>query len=107
MQHITRYDWYSLYVELQNCDGSAMDLSDCSVEFDVRDKKAGTQLLTYTYTNPDTNKLVYQFSGSETAALNPGSAICAIKVFRANNLAQEVWTEECVIDDGVINAYAV
>lgn len=106
MQHITTHCRYSLEVELLNCDGSAVDLSTSTVKYILKRNKSDNDsqaLLAYTYTNPTTNNLLFEFDSTETAPLTPGNAISAIKVYRTGNKDDEIWSDECVIEEGVFN----
>ena len=106
MQHITKKCLYSLEVELTNCDGSAVDLSTSSVKFILKKNKSDNDanaLLTYTYTNPTTNKLLFEFDSTQTGVLEVGDAIGAIKIYRTGNKDEELWTDEYTIEEGVFN----
>lgn len=106
MQHITKKCLYSLEVELTNCDGTAVDLSTSTVKYILKRNKSDNDsqaLLSYEYENPDTNILDFDFDATQTAGLVAGNAISAIKIYRANNKDEEVWSDECVIEEGVFN----
>jgi len=106
MQHITIHNKYNPTFELQNCDGSAMDLSEITAKFILKKNKtdADTQaLLVGEYQNSDTNILNFEFSALDTAMLPEGSAIGALKLYRSNNKDEEVWSDEYTIERGVFD----
>ena len=106
MQHITKNCLYNLTVELTNCDGTAVDLSTSTVKFILKKDKSDEDadaLLSYEYQNPTTNTLAFEFDATQTGTLNIGNAIGAIKIYRADDKNEEVWSDEYVIEDGVFN----
>lgn len=106
MQHITKRNLYTLEVELTNCDGSAVDLSTSTVKFILKRKKSDSDsqaLLSYEYTNPSTNSLLFEFDAVQTGNLEVGDAIGAIKIYRANDKDEELWSDEYIIEEGVFN----
>ena len=106
MQHITKKCLYSQEFELTNCDGSAVDLSTSTVKFILKKNKTDNDsqaLLSYEYENPTTNKLLFEFDSTETGALEVGDAIGGLKIYRANDKDEEIWTDEYTIEEGVFN----
>ena len=106
MQHITKKCLYSLEVELTNCDGSAVDLSTSTVKYIVKRNKSDNDnqaLLSYSYANSTTNKLLFEFDSTQTAPLVTGNCVCAIKIYRTGNKDEEIWSDEGVIEEGVFN----
>lgn len=106
MQHITIHNLYKIGFTLENCDGSAMDLSNCTVKFILKKNKNDSDaqaLLTAEYVNPDTNILQYEFSSITTGNLAEGTAIGALKIYRTDNKDEEVWSDEYTIEKGVFN----
>lgn len=106
MQHITIHSRYSLGVELTNCDGTPVDLSTSTVKYILKRNKSDNDsqaLLSAEYEKPDTNILDFDFDATQTAGLVAGNAVCAIKIYRTNNKDEEIWSDECVIEEGVFN----
>ena len=106
MQHITKKNLYKLEVELTNSDGTPVDLSTSTVKFILKRKKSDSDsqaLLSYEYTNPSTNNLLFEFDSTLTGNLEVGDAIGAIKIYRANNKDEEIWSDEYIIEEGVFN----
>lgn len=106
MQHITKKNLYKLEVELTNCDGTPVDLSTSTVKFILKRKKSDSDsqaLLSFDYTNPSTNNLLFEFDSTLTGNLEVGDAIGALKIYRANNKDEEIWSDEYVIEEGVFN----
>lgn len=106
MQHITKNCLYSLEVELINCDGSAVDLSTSTVKYILKKNKTDNDsqaLLSYEYENSDTNNLLFEFDATQTGALESGTAIGAIKIYRTGHKDEEVWVDEYTIEEGVFN----
>ena len=106
MQHITIHNLYNPTFELQNCDGSAMDLSEATVKFVLKRNKTdadASALLSGEYVNPTTNILQYEFSAIDTATLPEGQAIGALKIYRTDNKDEEVWSDEYTIEKGVFD----
>jgi hypothetical protein len=106
MQHIVIHNLYNPTFTLENCDGSPMDLSTSTVKFilkrekNVPDEQA---LLSGEYVNPTTNILQYEFDAVETGTLVEGTAIGALKIYRAGDKDEEVWSDEYIIGKGVFN----
>lgn len=106
MQHIIKNNLYTLDVELTNCDGTPVDLSTSTVKYILKRKKTDNDsqaLLSYEYVNPATNNLLFEFDATQTANLEVGDAIGALKIYRANNKDEEIWSEEYTIEEGVFN----
>lgn len=106
MQHITIHNLYKIGFTLENCDGSAMDLSSATVKFILKKTKEDDDenaLLAGEYENPDTNIIDFEFSALDTATLSVGSAIGALKIYRADNKDEEIWSDEYVIEKGVFD----
>ena len=106
MQHITKKCLYTLTAELTNCNGTPVDLSTSTVKFILKRKKSDSDaqaLLSYEYENPSTNILSFEFDAVQTGGLEAGDAIGAIKIYRANDKDEEVWSDEYIIEDGVFN----
>lgn len=106
MQHIVINNLYNPTFTLTNCDGSAVDLSGSTVKFMVKrnkDDSDSSALLAKEYVNPTTNILQFEFSADETASLNKGQAIGALKIYRVDNKNEEVWSDEYTIEEGVFN----
>lgn len=106
MQHITIHTLYNPTFELQNCDGTAMDLSEATVKFILKKEKTDADdqaLLSGEYENPDTNILQYEFSAVDTGALQEGTAVGALKIYRTGDKDEEVWSDEYTIEKGVFN----
>lgn len=106
MQHITIHNLYKIGFTLENCDGSAMDLSTSTVKFILKKNKSDSDaqaLLSDEYVNPDTNILQFEFSAVATATLPEGTAIGALKIYRSESKDEEVWSDEYSIEKGVFN----
>ena len=106
MQHITIHNLYNPTFELQNCDGSAMDLSEATVRFVLKRNKTdadASALLSGEHINPTTNILQYEFSAIDTATLPEGQAIGALKIYRTDDKDEEIWSDEYTIEKGVFD----
>ena len=106
MQHITIHNLYNPTFTLENCDGTAMDLSSATVKFILKRNKTDLDaqaLLSGEYVNPDTNILQYEFSATDTANLEEGTAIGALKIYRTDAKDEEIWSDEYTIEKGVFN----
>ena len=106
MQHITIHNLYKIGFTLENCDGSAMDLSTSTVKFILKKNKSDSDaqaLLSADYVNSTTNILQYEFSAVETATLPEGTAIGALKIYRTDDKDEEIWSDEYTIEKGVFN----
>ena len=60
-------------------------------------------LLSFEYENPSTNNLLFEFDATQTGNLEVGDAIGALKIYRANDKDEEIWSDEYVIEEGVFN----
>lgn len=106
MQHITIHNLYNPTFIIENCDGSPVDLSDVTIRYILKKNKTDADanaLLSGEYINPDTNILQFEFSALETATLPEGTAIGALKAYRADNRDEELWSEEYQIEKGVFD----
>lgn len=106
MQHIVIHNLYNPTFTLENCDGTAMDLSNATVRFILKKNKTDSDaqaLLSGEYENPNTNILQFEFSAIETASLPEGTAIGALKIYRTDDKDEEVWSDEYTIEKGVFN----
>ena len=106
MQHITIHTLYNPTFELQNCDGTAMDLSEATVRFILKRDKTDADdqaLLAGEHINPTTNILQFEFSAVDTGELQEGTAIGALKIYRTDDKDEEVWSDEYTIEKGVFD----
>lgn len=106
MQHIVIHNLYNPTFTLENCDGSAMDLSTSTVSFILKRSKMDSDedaLLRYDYENPSTNILQFEFSAVQTGTLSEGTAVGALKIFRTDDKDEEIWSDEYIIERGVFN----
>lgn len=106
MQHIVRSNLYNPTFALTNCDGTPIDLSTSTVRFILkRDKNDldDSALLVGEYVNSDTNIVQFEFDANETKNLPLGRCIGALKIYRADNKNEEVWSEEYTVTEGVFN----
>lgn len=106
MQHIIIHNLYNPTFTLENCDGSAMDLSSATVKFILKRNKTDTDaqaLLTGEYVNSTTNILQFEFDAVDTANLAEGPAIGALKIYRADDKDEEIWSDEYSIEKGVFD----
>ena len=106
MQHIIIHNLYNPTFTLENCDGSAMDLSEATVKFILKKNKTDSDaqaLLSGEYVNPDSNILQFEFSAVDTGVLQEGMAIGALKIYRTDDKDEEVWSDEYTIEKGVFD----
>lgn len=106
MLHITKGDIFNPTFEFTECDGSAMDLSSCTVKFILKREKEDSDshaLLSKEYVDPDTNMLQFEFLATETKNLPEGDAVCAVKIYREDDKNKEVWQDVCLIKKGVFD----
>lgn len=106
MQHIVIHNLYNPTFTLENCDGTAMDLSSATVKYILKRNKEdddASALLTGEYVNPTTNILQFEFSAIDTAILPAGSAIGALKIYRTDDKDEEIWSDEYIIEKGVFD----
>lgn len=106
MQHIVRSNLYNPTFTLTNCDGTPVDLSTSTVRFILkRDKNDldDSALLVGEYVNSDTNIVQFEFDANETRNIPLGKCIGALKIYRADNKNEEVWSEEYTVTEGVFN----
>ena len=106
MQHIVINNLYNPTFVFTECDGSAMDLSICTVKFILkrnREDEDSSALLSKEYVNPTTNMLQFEFTAEDTVRLSKGNAVGAVKIYRTDGRNEEVWSDEYVIKEGVFN----
>lgn len=96
MEHIRISNKKSFEFELTECDGSPVDLSEATVKFIVKKSKDDpdtSAILAKEIVNSETNNIMYQFDATETANLQEGKYVAALKIFKENNLNDEVWSD--------------
>ena len=106
MLYITKNNLFNPTFELTNCDGSVVDLSNSTVKFILKKNRNdidSSALLVGEYVNSDTNIVQFEFDATETKNLPLGKCIGALKIFRADNKNEEVWSEEFTVTEGVFN----
>lgn len=106
MQYITKANGASFTFELLNCDGSPVDLSTSTVKFIVKKNRTTADslaILSSEYVNPSTNNLAFSFTATETSSLDVGDYVCALKIFRSNDMDEEVWTDDLQVVKGVFD----
>ena len=108
MLYIKKASVFSLSFQLFQVDGlTPLDCSDLIIKFIIKKEKSDTDtdcvLPIQTFENPDTNLLLVQYLASQTAQLDEGSYIGALKVFRANSVNEEIWSSPIEVKKGVFN----
>lgn len=104
MQYITINNKKSFTFAITDADGSPTILSEATVKFIIKkDKNAldTTAILSGQYVNPATNILMFEFDATDTEILEEGVYSCALKIFRPENMNEEVWADEVTVLKGV------
>lgn len=105
MIYIRKANKFSLTFELTNCDGSALDLSSSTAKFIVKKDKEDNDsqaVLSSEIVNSDTNIITFQFDATQTL-LDVGNYVVALKLFKSNNLNDEVWNDNLQVVKEVFN----
>lgn len=106
MQYITKSDSAEFSFTIKNCDGSVPDLSTSTITFIVKKNKTDADadaVLTSSLVNPATNILLFQFDATETAVLELGQYVCALKRFLSSDMNKTIWSEELTVARGVFS----
>lgn len=96
MEYIRIANRKSFEFELTNCDGSPVDLSESTVKFIVKRSKEDpdtSAILSKEIVESETNNIMFQFDATETANLQEGKYVAGLKIFKENNLNEEVWSD--------------
>lgn len=96
MQYIRISNAKSFEFELTNCDGSPVDLSETTAKFIIKKNKTDSDtqaILSSEIINSETNNIMFQFDATQTANLQEGKYLAALKLFKENNLNNEVWSD--------------
>ena len=105
MQSIIKNCGYKICFELTNADNTPLDCSALDVKLVIKKDKTlpDNSGLSYTFQNSDTNLLNFQFTNVQTAALDTGKYIAGLKILRANGMNEEIWNDEVMVTEGVVN----
>ena len=105
MQTIIKNCGFKLAFELTNADNTPLDCSALSVKLVIKQDRTlpDDSGLTYTFVNSDTNILNFQFTNTQTAALDTGKYIAGLKIIRSNGMNEEIWNDEVIVTQGVVN----
>lgn len=106
MQYIRKGEYNSFTFTVTNCDGSDYDFSNSTVKFLVK-KTAHTEdalaILSGEISNSTTNTLMYEYTAAETADLEEGEYVMAIKEFKDGDINRELWNDNCKVVKGSFN----
>ena len=53
--------------------------------------------------NSDTNEVLFQFDATVTAQLDVGDYFAALKIFKENNLNDEIWSDKLKVTKETFN----
>lgn len=109
MQYIRKNNIATFTFELENCDGSPMDLSEKTLKLIIKkNKEQSDSLAIYLgeITQPDTNIVAFEIPSSQTG-YELGNYIIGLKIFYTDeeNVERnnEVWSDELQVIQGVFN----
>lgn len=105
MQYIQVKQYNSFTFELENCDGTPVDLSATTAKFIVKKSRNTPDedaVLTGQIVNSDTNIIMFEFDATETDIVE-GSYVMALKLFRDDDKNDEVWSDDVKVVKGVFN----
>lgn len=97
MLYIRKANKATFEFELTNCDGTPVDLSQATVKFLVKKDKSvpdNSAVLSGEIVNSDTNNIMFQFNAIQTTNITEGEYVGALKVFKADNMNDEVWSDK-------------
>lgn len=100
MEYIRIANCKSFEFELTNCDGTPVDLSETTAKFIVKKNKTDSDsqaILSSEIVNSETNNIMFQFDATQTSNLQEGKGFAALKLFKENNLNDEVWSDNVQI----------
>lgn len=106
MQYIKKANYASFRFILTNSDGSPVDLSQATLGFIVKKNKFDDDtmaILSAEIENSDTNDVLFQFDATVTAPLEVGEYFAALKIFKTNNLNDEVWSDKVRVTKETFN----
>ena len=106
MRYIRKANKATFEFELTNCDGTPVDLSTSTVKFIVKKDKStpdSSAVLSGEIVNSETSNVMFQFDATETANIQEGDYVCALKIFRQDDMNDEVWSDNVKVVREVFN----
>ena len=105
MRYIQIKQYNSFTFTLENCDGTPVDLSAATAKFIVKKSRNTPDtdaVLSGQIVNSDTNIIMYEFDATETD-IQEGTYVGALKIFKADDKNDEVWSDDFKAVKGVFN----
>ena len=106
MRYIRKANKATFEFELTNCDGTPVDLSATTAKFIVKKDKStpdNSAVLSGEIVNSETNNIMFQFTAVQTANITEGDYVCALKLFKSDNMNDEVWSDNLKVVKEVFN----
>lgn len=100
MQYIRKANYAAFCFEITLADGSPVDLSETTAKFIIKKNKTDSDsqaILSSEVVNSETNNIMFQFDVTQTSNLQEGKGFAALKLFKENNLNDEVWSDNVQI----------
>lgn len=107
MDHLNINNYFSKSFELfENDNRTPLDCSALTIKYIVkknRKEEDSAALLSAQFVNPDSNLLLFEFTANQTADLEEGVYLQALKIFRENGKNEEVWADQLCVERGIFN----
>ena len=106
MQYIRKANYATFTFEITLADGTPDDFSEASLKFIVKKNKTDADesaVLLDVINFPDTNIVSFQFDADQTSGLEEGVYYSALKVFKANSLNYEIWSDKLTVKRETFN----
>ena len=103
MQTITRNCGETFTFEITKDDLTPIELAGITrIRFVIKAKNSNTNVIDKEILNPESNIVMFQLDSTETNSIPVGRYIGAVKIYRDNNMDDEIWNDEFNVINGVI-----
>ena len=106
MEYIRKGSYATFEFELTDGDGNPIDLSYVTVKFIVKKNRSdddGAAVLSDEIENSPTHRIMFQFDATEIENINDGDYYVALKMFKENDLNDEIWNDKLRIEKETFN----
>ncbi len=105
--HIIKGNGKTLNFTLKNCDGSDYDVTDVtSVVFLAKERLEeddASAVISQTITTPSSNIISIALTSTQTLAVEAGTYYAGLKVYRTNDMDEQVWSGELIVERGTFS----
>lgn len=108
MKHVNQNNLFTQTLELYQEDNrTPLDCSNATFVFMIKKDRSDPDdqavLPPITYEKPDTNILCFEYTAPQMNLLDPGVYIMALKIYREDDMNEELWIDQLTIEKGVFH----